>query len=201
MAKHQSNIPTQSPSYQAHNTYHLGRWWKMRRSSALATLAFLLLLAAQSGAEEIALTKEGDVYLLPVRINDMITLDFLLDTGASEVHIPADVVLTLLRQKTIKAEDFLPGATYTLADGSTVRSPRFTVRSLQINSHRLTNVPASIGTLSSGPILGMSFLNRFEAFSINTARQMLIIHPRLIAEKRPQNEEATPRLSENTPSN
>jgi clan AA aspartic protease (TIGR02281 family) len=161
-------------------------------------LALLLLLGVQLGAEEIALVKEGEVYSLPVRINDMITLDFLLDTGASEVQIPADVVLTLLRQKAIKVEDFLPGATYSLADGSTVRSPRYTVRSLQIGSHRLTSVPASIGTLTSGPILGMSFLNRLEAFSIDTTRRVLIFHPRLIAEKGPQNEEATPRLSENT---
>jgi Flp pilus assembly protein TadD len=199
MAKHQRNIPTYSPSYQAHNAYHFGRWRKMHRSSTLAILAFLLLLGAQSAAEEIALAKEGEVYSLPVRINDLITLDFLLDTGASEVQIPADVVLTLLRQKAIKADDFLPGATYTLADGSTVRSPRFTVRSLQIGSHRMSSVPASVGTLTSGPILGMSFLNGLEAFSINTTRRMLLIHPRLIAEKRPRNEEATPQLSENTP--
>jgi Flp pilus assembly protein TadD len=179
--------------------YRVWRWWKMRRSSTLAILAVLLLLGVRSGAEEIALAKEGEVYSLPVRINDMITLDFLLDTGASEVQIPADVVLTLLRQKTIKPDDFLPGATYTLADGSTVRSPRFTVRSLQIGSRRMTSVPASIGTLTSDPILGMSFLNRLETFSINTSRRVLIISPVRLTDKRLLEEEVKPRPSGSIP--
>jgi clan AA aspartic protease (TIGR02281 family) len=171
----------------------------MRRSSTLAILAALLLLGARSGAEEIALAKEGEVYSLPVRINDMITLAFLLDTGASEVQIQADVVLTLLRQKTIKPDDFLPGATYTLADGSTVRSPRFTVRSLQIGSHRMTGVPASIGTLTSDPILGMSFLNRLETFSLNTPRRTLIIGPVPMTDKGSLKGQAKPTQSGTAP--
>jgi clan AA aspartic protease (TIGR02281 family) len=199
MATDQRKILRLRPNHQAPHTEHCGRWRKLHRGGTLAILGFLLLLGAQAVAEEIALVKEGEVYVLPVRINDMITLDFLLDTGASEVQIPADVALTLLRQKTIKDEDFLPGATYALADGSTVRSPRFTVRSLQLGSHRVISVPASVGTLTSGPILGMSFLNRLEAFSIDTTRRMLIIHPRLIAAQRPLDEGAAPRPSVSAP--
>jgi clan AA aspartic protease (TIGR02281 family) len=179
--------------------YRVWRWWKVRRSSTLAGLALLLLLGAKSGVEEIRLEREGDVYSLPVRINDVITLDFILDTGAVEVQIPEDVARTLLRQKAIKADDFLPGATYTLADGSTVRSPRLTVRSLQIGNHRMTSVPASIGTLTSVPILGMSFLSRLETFSINTTRRLLISSPVKLTDKRLLEEEAKPRPSENTP--
>jgi hypothetical protein len=56
---------------------------------------------------------------------------FRLDTGATDVHIPLEVVLTLLRTGTIKhPDDFLPGATYILADGTPVQSRRFTLRSL-----------------------------------------------------------------------
>jgi hypothetical protein len=77
-------------------------------------------------------------------MNELITLDFMLDTGASEVQIPADVVLTLLRLRAINTDDFLPGATYILADGTSVRSPRFTVRCLQIGP---TAYPMSLQVL------------------------------------------------------
>src|SRR5262249_43122426 len=90
--------------------------------------------------EEITLESKGGVYLLPVQINGVLTLHFILDTGASEVNIPADVVLTLHRAGTIRDTDFLPGKTYTLADGSTVKSSRFLLRSLKIGKRRVANV-------------------------------------------------------------
>src|SRR5262249_24800953 len=52
--------------------------------------------------EEIPLAKMGGVYQLPAEINGVLTLNFVLDSGASEVFIPADVVLTLLRTGTIQ---------------------------------------------------------------------------------------------------
>ena len=82
---------------------------------------FAFIFAAPASAVEIPLEKQGGVYTLPVRINGVITLNFILDSGAAEVSIPVDVVSTLLRTGTIKESDFLPGQVYTLADGSTLR--------------------------------------------------------------------------------
>jgi hypothetical protein len=98
-----------------------------------------------SSAEEIHLAKVGGVYELPVEINGVLTLNFVVDSGAAEVNIPADVVLTLVRTGTIKDSDFLPGTTYILADGSQLSSPRFLIRSLKIGHQSLTNVSASVG--------------------------------------------------------
>jgi hypothetical protein len=44
--------------------------------------------------------------VVPVLINDAITLDFVVDSGAADVSIPADVVSTLIRTKTIGPSDF-----------------------------------------------------------------------------------------------
>src|SRR5262245_861928 len=79
-------------------------------------------------SEEIPLLTVGGVYALPVEINEMLTLRFVLDSGATDVQIPADAALTLYRTRTIRDADFLPGQTYVLADGSTVRSPRLLLR-------------------------------------------------------------------------
>src|SRR5712691_500594 len=103
----------------------------------------ILLFPCILFAEEIPLIKSGGVYELPVEVNGVITLNFVLDTGASEVNIPADVALTLYRTGTIRDVDFLPGQTYTLADGSLLKSSRFLLQTLKIGNSRIVNVPAS----------------------------------------------------------
>jgi len=135
-------------------------------------------IASLSTAEEISLVKIGGVYEIPVEVNGVLTLHFILDSGASEVNIPADVVFTLVRTGTIKDTDFLPGKTYVLADGSELRSPRFTIRSLKIGTRHITNVPASVGTLTSSLLLGQSLLERLGTWGINSQRKVLIVNPR-----------------------
>ena len=85
----------------------------------------IILTAASSNAETIQLERQSGTYMVPVRINDAITLPFVLDTGASSVAIPSDVFLTLLRTGTVKNTDFIGTATYVLADGSRQQSNQF----------------------------------------------------------------------------
>jgi predicted aspartyl protease len=59
----------------------------------------------------------GGIFLVPVQINGAITLDFMVDSGASDVTVPADVFSTLMRAATIKSTDQIGEATYGLADG------------------------------------------------------------------------------------
>src|SRR5262249_47774822 len=66
--------------------------------------------------EETPLVTVGGVYPLPVEINGVLTSEFVLDPGAADVNLPANVVLTLRQTGTINATDFLPGKPYTLAD-------------------------------------------------------------------------------------
>ncbi len=123
---------------------------------------------------EIPLEISGGVYELPVRINGVLILKFILDTGASEVNIPADVALTLLRTGTITQSDFLPGKSYKLADGSIVRSLRLNIRELDIGGIKISQVPASIDSVTGSPLLGQSFLRRLESWSLDNKRHVLI---------------------------
>ena len=63
-------------------------------------------LKVESGTR-VKMVEGGGVYYVPVVINDALKLDFLVDSGASVVMIPADVVLTLIRTGTIKESDFV----------------------------------------------------------------------------------------------
>lgn len=124
---------------------------------------------------EIRLQKRGGVYELPVKINGVISLNFILDTGASEVSIPADVALTLLRTGTITQGDFLPGQFYQLADGSTVGSSRFILRELDLGDIKITQVPASIASATAPLLLGQSFLGRLGSWEMDNKRHVLFI--------------------------
>ena len=57
---------------------------------------------SDSSVTSIPMKSESGTYVIPVLINNTITLDFVVDSGASDVSIPADVVTTLMRTGTIK---------------------------------------------------------------------------------------------------
>jgi clan AA aspartic protease (TIGR02281 family) len=124
---------------------------------------------------EIALHRAGGTYTVRASINGVMTLDFILDSGATDVSIPADVVMTLIRTGTIDRSDFLGSRTYMLADGSTAPSPIFRIRSLRVGNREVQNVTASIGPVRSGLLLGQSFLRHFTSWSIDNGRGVLVL--------------------------
>jgi clan AA aspartic protease (TIGR02281 family) len=124
----------------------------------------------------VAMENVGGVYQVPIRINDTITLDAIVDSGATDVSIPADVVLTLMRSKTISSEDFMGSQTYMLADGSKVPSQRFKIKSLKVGNKTLENVIASIISVNAQILLGQSFLSRFSSWSIDNEKHALILN-------------------------
>lgn len=139
------------------------------------TFLFSFLFTAQVGAVELQLKKQGGVYILPVRINGVITLNFTLDSGASEVVIPADVALTLVRAGTINDRDFLNGQTYKLADGSTLKSARFVIRELELGGIKIPNVPCSVVPIAGDLLLGQSLLGRLDSWTLDNKANKLII--------------------------
>jgi predicted aspartyl protease len=110
-----------------------------------------------------------------VRINGVITLHFTIDSGASDVQIPADVVFTLMRAGTIREGDVLEERTYVQADGSKVQSPTFRIRQLQVGDRVLNGVTGSMSNIEGSLLLEQSFLNRFKSWSIHNQKQVLIL--------------------------
>jgi predicted aspartyl protease len=116
-----------------------------------------------------------EAYVVPVLINEAITLDFVVDSGAADVSIPADVVSTLVRTKTIGPSDFIGQQTYVLADGSEVPSDVFIIRSLKVGNHVVKNVRATIASPKATLLLGQSFLRHFKSWSIDNESHALVL--------------------------
>lgn len=123
----------------------------------------------------INMANESGVYVVPARFNDMITLSAIVDSGASDVSVPADVVLTLMRTRTITEQDFLGQQTYVMADGSKVPSQQFRIRSLRVGDKTVEDVVASIASVNGGILLGQSFLKRFRSWSIDNEQHTLTL--------------------------
>jgi uncharacterized protein len=128
------------------------------------------------GESAVPMVSDGGTFKVPVTINGQLTLKFVVDSGAADVSIPADVVMTLYRTETITDADFLDRQTYQLADGSTVPSQRFVIRTLKIGDKNLENVVGSIAPAAGSLLLGQSFLSRFKSWSIDNQSRALILN-------------------------
>ena len=131
--------------------------------------------SAAQNQDEVKLEKHGGIYAIPVRINDRITLDFVLDSGASEVLIPADVFTTLVRTGTVSEHDLIGKGIATLANGSQTTTYSFVLRELKVGRQVVTNITASIGPAASTPLLGQSFLSKLKSWTLDNARHVLLI--------------------------
>jgi len=136
----------------------------------------VLLVCGKAQADSVPLIYEKGTYLVPVFINERISLNFTVDSGASDVVIPADVFSTLVRTGTILKSDFVDTQAYELADGSQLTSKRFRIRSLRVGDVELRNVIASVGPPEGNLLLGQSFLSRMKTWAIDNERRLLVFN-------------------------
>jgi hypothetical protein len=147
---------------------------KVSECSSAALLAMLLSCGA-AHAESIPLIHAHGTLQVPVVINDRISLNFTIDSGATDVSIPATVFATLTRSGAVSTQDFLDKRMYRLADGSGEISQRFRIRSLRVGKLEVRDVIASVGDSGGLLLLGQSFLSRLKSWSIDNERQTLLI--------------------------
>jgi predicted aspartyl protease len=117
----------------------------------------------------------GGVFVVPVRFNETITLNAIVDSGASDVSVPADIVLTLMRSNTVTEADFLGEKTYVLADGSRVPSRQFRIKSLRVGNKTIQNVIATVASINADILLGQSFLSKFRSWSLDNEKHALVL--------------------------
>jgi predicted aspartyl protease len=144
-------------------------------AEAAKNLAVLEQQPAQAPQAQVQMRKLGGIFVVPVLINNTISINFAVDSGASDVSIPADVVLTLVRTGTLKEADFLGTQNYVIADGSRTPSQQFRIRSLTVGSWLVENVTGHVGAVKSPPLLGQSFLKRFGSWSMDNAQGLLLL--------------------------
>jgi hypothetical protein len=142
----------------------------------IAGLSLLILATLPAASETVQLEQSGGVYMLPVRINDTVTVPFILDSGAAEVVITEDVFSVLRRAGTISQSDFIGIGKYTLAGGTTVSSDRYVLHKMSVGNHVITDVVANGVSVKGDPLLGQSFLQKLPAWTLDNAQHALVLH-------------------------
>ena len=133
-----------------------------------------LLLAQPAASESIQLVQSGGVYMVPVRINNTITIPFVLDSGAADISVPEDVFKTLIRTGTVAENDFIASQPYVNADGVTSLKRRFTLHELRVGDHVVKDVIASVAPDKADPLLGQSFLEKLPTWAMDNTRHVLV---------------------------
>lgn len=120
-----------------------------------------------SGGNTVKMKKEGGVYMVPVEING-VSMDFIFDTGASDITMSLAEALFLYRQNKLSDSDFRGLRQYQIADGSIAEGTIVILKSVKIANRTLNNVEASIVHNLDAPLLmGQSALSRFGRITID----------------------------------
>lgn len=133
----------------------------------LLTLILILINSISYGQTTVIMTQKYGVYFIPCKVNGL-SLDFIFDTGASDVTI-SDLEANKMRENGFLKEDEILGTgNYTTANGDMVVGTKIILRTLQIGGKTLYNVNASIVHTEDAPLLlGQSALQKFGKFSVD----------------------------------
>jgi hypothetical protein len=124
----------------------------------------------------IKMKKDGNILKIPISINDVVNTDFIIDTGASNISISADLAILLIKSGTINGEDWLNDKYYQFADGSIAKSKTFNIKKLKIGNKYLYNLECSISNNLEAPLLlGQNVFNRFGKVTIDNERQIIYL--------------------------
>jgi aspartyl protease family protein len=117
--------------------------------------------------------EEHGVYYVPCKINGQ-EMEFIFDTGASNITMSLTEANFLYKQGKLKDDDFLGQQQYQIANGSIAVGTVVNLRTVEIGNKTLTNIQASIIQNDKAPLLlGQSALNKFVKISIDNTRNEL----------------------------
>lgn len=139
-------------------------------------LALAVVPAAAAPAQTIALEPFNGAFVIPVVLNNVLTEKFIVDSGAADVSIPANIASTLKQLGTLTGADLLGSKIYMMADGSKVPSEIYRIASLRIGGMEIKDVTVRISAENSHLLLGQSFLSRLQSWSMDNARQVMIFN-------------------------
>jgi len=143
----------------------------------LAIITLMLSIGRVALADAVRLdSADGELFAVPVLVNDKTVLRFTIDSASSDVSISENVFSTLMRTGALDPGDMIDTQNYRLANGTEQKSPRFRFRSLRVGNVELHDVIGSIVTQDGDLLLGQSFLSRLKSWSIDNERHVLLLN-------------------------
>lgn len=114
-------------------------------------LIFLLFYSCSNTIIE--LNKSEAIFIVDVKLEDYLTIPFIIDTGASDCSIPPYIAYALNRAGKLTEEDVVGEKKYQLANGDIVTSTIVKLDCIEIGGVVLYDITFSIGTTENSPLL------------------------------------------------
>lgn len=138
---------------------------------------FLLLGCSPSMAQtKIQMRKDNGVFYIPCKING-IALDFIFDTGASDVSISLTEARYMIKNGFLTKQDIIGSEKFTDATGSVSEGVIINLKTIEIQGMILNNVKATIVNSTSAPLLlGQSALAKLGKVEIDFNKNTLLVY-------------------------
>lgn len=141
----------------------------------LFILLFLIINSFSNiySQKTIEMKKINGIYQIPCKVNG-IPMNFVFDTGASDVTISVTEAKFLLKQGLLEKVDFIENVNYKMANGEIIEGTKINLKTIEIGGTLLKNIPASVIYKQNAPLLlGQSALSKLGQYSIN-GNQLII---------------------------
>jgi clan AA aspartic protease (TIGR02281 family) len=115
----------------------------------------------------IDMVEVNGIYQIPCKVNG-VPMNFIFDTGASEVTISLTEAKFLVKQNLLNKEDFIDTINYQMANGEIVEGTKIILKSIDIDGIILENVDATIINEQNSPLLlGQSAISKLGKYTIS----------------------------------
>ncbi len=146
----------------------------------MRNILFILLLLFQLPFEAQAQTvikmkREGGVSIIPCKVNGL-NLNFIFDTGASDVSISLTEASFMLKNGYLEKNDIIGTSNYVDATGKLSEGVNIILKEIEIAGLKLYNVKASIITTIKAPLLlGQSTISKLGKIEIDLKQNTITV--------------------------
>lgn len=119
--------------------------------------------------------QRSGTFIIPCKVNGL-KMDFIFDTGASDVTISLTEALFMLKNNYLKESDIYGIQEYQMANGEIEEGALIIIRELEFEGYKLKNVRASISPNLEAPLLlGQSAISMLGTIQIDYYNNTLTI--------------------------
>lgn len=139
----------------------------------LSISIIVLSINSMYSQKYVEMKKINGVYQIPCKVNG-IPMNFVFDTGASDVTISVTEAKFLLKQGLLEKIDFIENVNYKMANGEIIEGTKINLKTIEIGGLLLKNVSASVIYKQNAPLLlGQSALSKLGTYSIKSNQLIL----------------------------
>lgn len=151
----------------------------MTKTNSMKKRIFFLILTLTiktvCSQTTINMIKKNGVFYIPCKVNGL-DMEFIFDTGASDVSISLTEALYMHKHGQLKDEQIFGKQNYSDATGKISSGTKIIINEIEVAGIKINNVSASVvNSLNAPLLLGQSAIKKFKTFSVNYSTSTLTL--------------------------